>query len=593
MSDELLRKARAVVASEKARTFVGGAAAGALLYVLASKGPSGALRSLIGSVLATARALPGVGSLVAAAEAGAMQSLVDELAPLDPTARNVMDAAGVGASDLLSEIKSSMSKDVQAAGFLQGKAFAGIYHHPLGELTDLQCSVMAECINTNLLYPGVFRTCRKMEAEVVAMMVGMLKGNLGLDEAPSTGAADPAPDACGLLSTGGTESILLATKAYREAAFAARGGPFAAEVVACITCHPALDKACEYLGLKLHKLPADPATQALSASAAASAINGNTIFVYASAPSFPHGVVDPVPELAALCASKRIGLHVDNCLGGVLLSYAHALQSRGAAASSSASGAGAGAGAGAAASAPSPLARIPDFDFRVPGVTSVSIDVHKYGFAPKGASVVAFRDSSLRRHCYTTVTDWPGGLYATPTVTGSRSGASAAVAWATLRYMGGKRYAEMASLTQGLLARLVAEVSTMPHLEVVGRPAASIFAFTAARGAPFSPYSLAARMEARGHHLNSMQDPAALALVVTERFAENIDAWLADLRACVAEAVASPKDAAFEGKGSAGIYGMSAVLPASELGRILQSYCDILYMVRPAPGAPASAAAKA
>jgi sphinganine-1-phosphate aldolase len=172
-------------------------------------------------------------------------------------------------------------------------------------------------------------------------------------------------------------------------------------------------------------------------------------------------------------------------------------------------------------------------------------------------------------------------LYATPTVTGSRSGAPAAVAWATLKAMGGASYARTAAEVHALTARFAGAVQAIPQLRLVGQPSACVVAFTTAPGAPFGIYSLAARMEARGHHMNSLQDPPAAAFVVTERAEAAADDWVASLAACAAEAVANPRDPRFEGKGSAGIYGASAVLPPTEIGRILQRYCDVLYMVRP------------
>jgi glutamate/tyrosine decarboxylase-like PLP-dependent enzyme len=294
------------------------------------------------------------------------------------------------------------------------------------------------------------------------------------------------------------------------------------------------------------------------------AIDGRTICIYASAPSFPHGVIDPVAELAA--AGQRKGgvpVHVDNCLGGVLLTYLCAT------------------GASYFNPRTGKEAPVPIFDLRVPGVRSVSIDLHKYGNAPKGASLVVFADKALRRHAYTVVMDWPGGLYATPTMTGSRSGAAPAVAWATLLFMGGKGYAETMVGTHALHQRLIkALASDVPGLTPCGVPMASIVSFTAAPGAKFDIYSLAARMEERGWHLNSMQNPRALQMCVSERFGSLIDQWLVDIKECTQACISDPSNPAYMGKGDSGIYGASAVLPSTEIGRILQRYCDILYLVR-------------
>lgn len=257
---------------------------------------------------------------------------------------------------------------------------------------------------------------------------------------------------------------------------------------------------------------------------------------------------------------------MDNCLGGVLMSYARAAQV---------------ARRRAAAGAVADEELLPEFDFAAgAGVTSISMDLHKFGGMPKGASVVAFRSPALRAHAYTTVSDWPGGLYATPTLVGSRSAAPGVVAWATLRATGGAAIAAAATATHALHTRLRAAIAANPHLRLLGTPTAAVVAFTTAPGTPFSIYALVARMEARGWHLTSLHRPAGAHVCVSERFAELLDAWVADLSACVTAALAAPRDPAFEGKGNAGIYGAATVLPPGEVSGILTRYCDILTLVR-------------
>jgi sphinganine-1-phosphate aldolase len=260
-----------------------------------------------------------------------------------------------------------------------------------------------------------------------------------------------------------------------------------------------------------------------------------------------------------------VPVHVDNCLGGVLYSAAVAegltyqpLDG----------------------SAPRPL---PAFDFSVPGVTSVSIDVHKYGGAPKGASVVAFRTAELRSLCYCTVTDWPGGLYATPTLTGSRGGASIAAAWATLRFTGWSGFRAMARRTQALHQRLAASIAAVPGLVLLGESAISVVAFTAVPGAGLDIYALSARLAERGDwHLVSLQSPPGLCICVSERFEHCIDAFLADLDACAAAWRADPRCPRYSQQGAAGIYGATGILPPGEVDGILRRYCDMLTLVRPA-----------
>ena len=516
----------------------------------------GLVQSISELFFSAVRSLPGASNAIDSALKSALQPMVDELVPPDASAVTALPEDGLDRITLSAALEDMATRDLRS--FASGREFGGIYHAHQGELIDVQNTAMIAFNATNALYPGQFNSLRKMEAEIVAMTVSLLKGQ---------GAEDPAPEACGLLTTGGTESILLAIKAHKEAAIASgRPGPYT--VIAGLTAHPALDKACSYFGLRLVKLAVDHATQELSVESVRSAIRSCQVAcVYASAPTFCHGAIDPIPALAELCATAGVPLHIDNCLGGVLYSAAIAagLRYRDFGVN------------GAEEGIP-----LPPFDFSVPGVTTVSIDVHKYGNAPKGASVVAFRSPSLRSQCFTTVTDWPGGLYATQTMTGSRGGASIAAAWATLRFFGRAGYRAMAIRTHGLHQRVAAAVNATPGLTLLGRPALSSVAFTAVAGSGRDIYALAARLsEKGGWHLNELQGPPGLQLCISERFGACIDDFLADLAACTAEWIADPVNPRYRGKGSAGIYGAAGFLPPGEISSVLRAYCDIMTMVRP------------
>lgn len=583
-----------------------GVAAVVLLTVLRTlrrDGLVGLVRRFTTTVITAVRTLPGGSALLDVGLDAAVVDLLDEIAPVDPTALSVLPPARRPVDVVEAELLALVAND-ESGGKLT-KQFGGLYHNVgdsdrgLLPLDHLQRSAACALLSSNVLYPTLFRVARKLEAEVVAMAVSLLKGR-GLPGSSSSAAADvdPAPEACGLLASGGTESILLAVKVHRDAALEALGYVSSAEdvpavvlaarhgivltVLAGITAHPALDKACELFAVRLVKLPVDDPSQALQASTIASALTPSTCLIHTSAPTFPHGVVDPIPEIASVARAYTKGphraagvpVHVDNCLGGVHLSFAFAAQAE-------------------TCSHGEALDRapIPPFDFRVPGVATISMDIHKYGGAPKGSSVVAFATSALRRRAFTTVTNWPGGQYATPTMAGSRSGVAAGTAWATMVYNGAEGYASATALVTSMHTRVVRELAAMPGVAVVGQPAACIVAFTAAVGAGFGPYQLAARMEVRGWHLALLQQPAALHICITERLAEPmsggsgetvLDAWLRDMRECAAASIENPKDPQFaRGSGAAGIYGAAVVLPGSEIGRILQRYCDTLYAVRP------------
>jgi sphinganine-1-phosphate aldolase len=471
--------------------------------------------------------MPGVGALVEAETAKTLARIEDFVlgSEADPDAHRELPAKGMAYFELMEKMRKMKSGERRIE---EGKAFGGIYHAVGADLDELQGKAWALFSSSNALYPGIFRAVRKMEAEIVAMTVKLLGGG---------------DDACGALTSGGTESILLAILAYREQAKAERGVT-APEVIACATCHSALDKACHYFGVKLVKLAPDD-TYRLPTAAVKRAINRNTIAIYASAPTFPHGVIDPIEDLAALAQAHGVGLHVDNCLGGFLLSFL--------------------AKAGAMAK---------PFDFSVPGVTSISVDIHKYGFASKGASVVLYSSKELRRHQYTIITDWAGGLYCTPTIQGSRSGANIAQAWATLLYMGSEGYERAAREVLAVTTQLKDGISAIPGLRLMTDADACILPFTSD---VFNIYTCVDKMAEKGWDVPSLMRPAGAHICVGERTGAIAEAWLSDLAACAAECMEAP-GAVSDGLG--GIYGMAGSLPDGEVTTIMKSYLDTLYKVK-------------
>lgn len=578
-----------------------------------------AAKSIVGSMMTAIRALPAPAAALEAVLDGALDGLRDELAPPSPSSRHALPDVGLRPSEVAASLQAGLDADAARNGMITGTAFGGIYHS-LGpdsaggseSMHSLHATVSKAFLDTNMLYPGLFSTARRAEAEAVAMVVALLR-----DGPDGAGGGARAPAACGILTSGGTESILLAVKAHRDAALVALGysdgirgsiggggvgsssdsTPAVAlaardgrilTVLAGATAHPALDKACALFGLRLRKLPVDERTLALAPAAVAAALDGSTVLVVASAPGFAHGVVDDVPAIAAVAAAyagspwgaRGVPVHVDNCLGGMLLSF-------------------------------SPVT--PPFDFRAhSGVASVSLDLHKYGGAPKGVSVVAFRDAERRRAAYSACATFPGGLYATPTLAGSRGGTAPALAWATLVATGTNGYARAAARVHAAHAALAEGVAATPGLRLLGTPHACVVAFAPAAGARFSSHALVARMAARGGwKLSLLQAPAGAHVVVTERFAEPWrgaasggttasveppagaaaaeaatsevtvgDRFLLDLRAAAADASAAPFDAAFEGKGEAAIYGAAGLLPEGEIEGVLKRYCDVLTAVR-------------
>jgi len=413
-----------------------------------------------------------------------------------------------------------------------GFASGAVYHGDPEHVAFLS-GVYAAQSQSNPLHPDLWPSATKFEAEIVAMTASMLGASHASSEAPVVGA----------VSSGGTESILLAMRAYRDFA-RARRGIAVPEIVAPVTAHAAFDKASRFFDMPLVRIPVDEGYRA-DLRAMAAAISERTAVVVGSAPTFPHGVIDPIPEIAALAAERGVGCHVDACLGGFILPWAERLGYP-----------------------------VPSFDFRVPGVTSMSADTHKYGYAAKGSSVVLYRGKDLRRFQYYTVADWPGGLYLSPTFAGSRPGALSAACWAAMVSIGEEGYLEAARriLTTG--ARIRDGVVAIPNLRVLGDPL-WVTAFAADDG--LDVYQVMENMSHRGWSLNGLQRPPAVHIAVTLRHTLPgvADRFLTDLADSVEEVRANPGVST----GMAPIYGMAASLPAEVVHQLLTGYLDMLFEV--------------
>jgi len=413
-----------------------------------------------------------------------------------------------------------------------GYASGAVYHGDPGHVAFLNGVYAAES-QSNPLHPDLWPSATKFEAEIVAMTASMLGARHAAPELPVVGT----------VSSGGTESILLAMKAYRDFA-RERRGIATPEIVAPVTAHAAFDKAARFFGMPLVRVPVDAGFRA-DLGALAGAISERTAVVVGSAPSFPHGVIDPIPEIAALAAERGVACHVDACLGGFILPWAERLGYP-----------------------------VPPFDFRLPGVTSMSADTHKYGYAAKGSSVVLYRGRELRQFQYYTVTDWPGGLYLSPTFAGSRPGALSATCWAAMVSIGESGYTEAARRILAAGARIRDGIAAIPGLSVLGDPL-WVVAFGAADGLDI--YQVMENMSHRGWSLNGLQLPAAVHIAVTLRHTQPgvADRFLADLTSSVEEVRANPGVST----GMAPVYGMAATLDAQIVHQVLAGYLDMLFEV--------------
>jgi glutamate/tyrosine decarboxylase-like PLP-dependent enzyme len=293
----------------------------------------------------------------------------------------------------------------------------------------------------------------------------------------------------------------MAVKTARERARAERGVT-RPELVIPVSAHPAFAKAAHYLGLELRKAALGPDLRA-DVDAVAKLLSDQTALVVGSAPSYPHGVVDPIPELAALAAERGISFHTDACLGGFLLPFLEKLGEP-----------------------------IPPFDFRVPGVSTISADVHKYGYCVKGASVILHRDEkNLKQHQLFAYDGWPGGGYASFAMAGARPSLPIAAAWAVMQHLGEDGYLRLAARVRDATRRIRAGIEALPELFVFGDPVMSVFAFGSRS---LDVFAVGDVMDERGWHLDRQRNPDALHLMLSPEHDRVADAFAADLREAVA-----------------------------------------------------------
>jgi sphinganine-1-phosphate aldolase len=440
---------------------------------------------------------------------------------------------GLGAGEVLATVEDLAGRE--RARWRDGLASGAVYHGGDDHVAFLN-RVYGAASQVNPLHADLWPSGAKFEAEIVAMTATLLGGD-------AAGAGDPARQVVGTVTSGGTESILLAMKAYRDRARArARSRVTRPEVVAPTTAHVAFDKAAQYFGIRLVRVPVGPDFRA-DVAAMARAVTRRTVALVGSAPTFPHGVIDPIEELAAVAADRGIGFHTDACLGGFVLPWARRLGYD-----------------------------VPGFDFSVPGVTSMSADTHKYGYAAKGTSVVLYRGAELRSHQYFTATDWPGGLYFSPTLAGSRPGGLSAACWAAMVATGDDGYLEATRRILETGAAIRDGIAAIPRLRILGDP---LWVIAFGSGS-LDIYRVLERMTGRGWSLNGLHRPPAVHLCVTLRHTEPgvADRFLADLRTSVAEVESLPAGP----EGMAPVYGLAATLPFRGVVRdLLKRYIDLLY----------------
>lgn len=408
-----------------------------------------------------------------------------------PTPRKTLPLAGRGWSELEPALQALRSDDVD---WRAGRTPLHVYH--AGEETlDVARRAYAMFITENALAPAAFPSLARMQRDLVDIALSLLGGG---------------PEAGGTLTSGGTESILLATRSALQS-FRARGRhlhPGAQpHLLLPSSAHPAWDKAAELMGLDTIRIALDADWRADIATFAAH-LRDDTVLAVASAPSLPFGMIDPVEAMADCAAARGVWLHVDACIGGFLAPHVAALRGG-----------------------------VPAFDLSIPGVRSLSADLHKFGYTPKGASVVLYRDDADRLHGFAHDA-WPKGMYRTETLGGTRPGGAIAAAWAVMHHLGEEGYRRLAERAMSARDRLLAGIEATPGLRVLGAPPLSVIAFTAdatVAGAP-DIHAVGDALTGRGWYVSRLSAPAALHMTVTANHGQMVEPWLADLAASMAEA---------------------------------------------------------
>ncbi len=371
--------------------------------------------------------------------------------------------------------------------------------------------------HVNALQRDMCPSMSRFESDIIAMTLDMLHGE-------AVNEHDSSQTACGALGSGGTESITSAVLVYHEKAAAERPGG-KQELIWPDTAHPAFLKAAHYFGVDVVVAPTDPVTTLVDVDWVRNAINENTIAIVGSAGNYPYGTIDPIDKLSDIAVEKGVCLHVDGCLGGFILPWGQRLGYD-----------------------------IPVFDFRLPGVTSISADTHKYGYGLKGTSVVAYRDKSLRQFQYASFLDWKGGTYISPGMAGSRSGGLIAATWASMMSLGKEGYLALAKDIFETAFAMQEVVKKLDGLHLMGTNPTFCFSFTSEE---FPIHLINLFMSKRGWRFNGQQYPDALHMCVTGPQTQPgvVEAFDQDLTAAVEYAKNPPADAPKTGS----MYGGGAI----------------------------------
>lgn len=418
--------------------------------------------------------------------------------------------------EILDYVNKKKLKDID---WKKGKAFCLVYH-PGDERANLIKEIYNLYFSDNALNPTAMPSLAELEAEAVSMCADLFNGDENVR---------------GNITTGGTESILLAVKTARDWAKKHKPHITKPNVVLPASAHPAFMKAFHYFNVEFIPVALGSDYRANPAAMRA-AVNKDTIMIMGSAPSYPHGLMDPIAEIAAIAKEKNIFCHVDACVGGFMLPFMKK------------------------AGYP-----IPAWDFSVDGVTSISADIHKYGYSSKGSSVILYKNADIRRFQFSLYTKWNGGVYGSPTMTGTRPGGSIAGAWAALKGIGMDGYLELTTTTMDVTNKIKAAINSINELEIIGHPDMSILAFKSEK---LDVFKLADELNKKGWHFERQQLPPSLHFTINYIHRLVVDEFIKDLQECVEIAKKFNLGSLANSFQIGAVKGLSKILPSGTIAKL-------------------------
>tara|TARA_B100000315_G_scaffold258691_1_gene311720 strand:+ start:11732 stop:13195 length:1464 start_codon:yes stop_codon:yes gene_type:complete len=431
---------------------------------------------------------------------------------------------GLSRDLLLNKMRTYAADD---SDWKSGKTWSLVYNVG-NDHTEMLKEAHSLYFSENALNPLAFKSLKKFEHEIIQMSLGLLHGDA---------------ETVGTLSSGGSESILMAVKTSRDAALKQKPWIKKPEIILPESAHVTFVKAAHYFDLKTVLAPLK-ADFTVDTDKIERLINKNTILLVGSAPQYPQGIIDPIEIIGDIALKHKLFFHVDACLGGFLLPFLEKLNYD-----------------------------IPKFDFRVTGVTSISADLHKYGYAAKGVSVILYRNMDLLKHQFFIYEKWSGGLYASPGMLGSRPGGPIAAAWAAMQSLGEKGYFKLAAKTMGVAREMMEEINNIPELSVLGKPQMPVFVF-GSNSSAVNIFAVADQMEKNGWHIDRQNNPDCIHIIVSPAHSDSNAKFITDLKNCIHSVKNNPN---FSTEGSAAMYGMMSAFPVGGMVKknILKMMCGM------------------